>query len=466
MNNNQLINIWTEKYAVVSEQLAKVKNISKVASAFNANIDAVIKITGEQLKQLIEKYQISLAELENIHINNFKKPTDAILGIVKCFSRGIAEEWTTTDISVYHWLESEIGYERLQMGGQGGIIANIMALLGIKKVIAHTNSHPTLQAQQFLELENLLAFDDNGQLKKATTISRNDKPMIHWIIEFDKGDKFTISKKTFICPKSNRFIATYDPLNMNLVINPYFKDYLNHHDVDYLLLSGFHPLLSENNGLELIKNAVPMIKEWKKANPKLIIHLEIASTQDEKIRSAIVEQIVPLADSVGLNERETIDLLNVTNQQVLASEIERELSACHLFRAILFLKKHLKVARIQLHMFGLYMTLQDNSFSHSPQDNLKGMMTAAVVAASKASLGALTQYTDITYSLGQSVSEQGLQELTVLSQMLNKPELLTEGICTIENFSLSAIPTILVDKPKTLVGMGDTISSISLVAGR
>ena len=34
-----------------------------------------------------------------------------------------------------------------------------------------------------------------------------------------------------------------------------------------------------------------------------------------------------------------------------------------------------------------------------------------------------------------------------------------------DGYIVSAIPTILVDKPKTLVGMGDTISSVSLLAG-
>lgn len=466
MNLEQLKIKWAEKYASVPEQLKKVQQIPAVATAFNTNIDAVIKVSGVQLKKLIEQYNISIAELEDIKLNGFRTPKDAIIGVAKCFSRGIAEEWTTADIAVYRWLEQNIGYDRLQMGGQGGIIANAMALLGIKKVVTHTNSHPSLQAKQFLDLDNLLAFDEDGSLKKAISISRNDAPMIHWIIEFDKGDSFETAGKTFMCPKSNRFIATYDPLNMNLTINPHFTDYLNKNNVDYLLLSGFHPLLSENNGLELINQAVPLIKKWKEVNPKLIIHLEIASTQDEKIRLAIIEKIAPLVDSAGLNERETLDLLNVTGQQSLAQRIEQNLHADTLFEAIMFLKKHLRVPRIQLHMFGLYMTLQDETFPYSASQNLSGMMTAAVVASSKAYVGALTKYTDITQTLNCLASEQGLNELSRLAEYVQKAELVEEGICTVGEYTLSAIPTILVDKPKTLVGMGDTISSISLIAGR
>ena len=370
MNYIELKQVWAQKYKVVPTQLEKVKTISSAATAFNTNIDAILKINGETIKKLIEDNHISPDELFDINLSSFRKPSDVIIGIVKCFSRGIAEEWVTDDINVYKWMENNLGYQKLQMGGQGGIIANALALLGVQKVIAHTNSHPQLQAHQFLNLSNLLGIDENGTLCKAFDISREaDIPLIHWIIEFDKGDSFTINGHTFVCPKSNRFIATYDPLNMKLVMDKGFINYLNTNSVDYLLLSGFHPLLENTGGLDLIKNAVPILKRWKEHNSNMIIHLEIASTQDIAIRKAIVDYIVPLADSVGLNERETIDLLNILGKEDLACEIEKSTHSDLLFDALLFLKQKLNVKRIQLHMFGLYMTLQENIFPYTPQQN-------------------------------------------------------------------------------------------------
>lgn len=467
MDNETLKELWAEKYKTVPAQLKKVKEISAAATAFNTNIDAILKISGETLKSLIEKNNIPLEKLINIKQTEFKKPTDVILGIVKCFSRGIAEEWVTEDIRIYKWLEKNLGYHHLQMGGQGGIIANTLALLGIKKVIAHTNSHPKLQAQQFLDLENLYALDGRGHLKKAFLVSRaKDIPLIHWIIEFDKGDSFTYEGKTFVCPKSNRFIATYDPLNMNLVMDEHFSKYMENNPVQYLILSGFHPLLAKNNGVELLKKAVTVIKTWQKANPKMITHLEIASTQDKVIRKNIIKLIAPLSQSMGLNERETIDLLNVLNQKELAKKIENKTSACHLFEALIFLKETLKLPRIQIHMFGLYMTVQDKNFHFSAEQNLKGMMTAAVVSSSKALKGALEKYKDITQTKDYPVADIGINELTALAKKLKKPSLAETGIAEYKGYTVSAIPTILIDKPKTLVGMGDTISSISLLAGR
>lgn len=467
MNYTELKQVWAQKYKIVPIQLEKMKNISSAATAFNTNIDAILKIKGDTLKKLIEDHHISPEEISDINLSSFRKPSDVIIGIVKCFSRGIAEEWVTDDINVYKWMENNLGYQKLQMGGQAGIIANALALLGVQKVIAHTNSHPKLQAHQFLNLDNLLGIDEKGSLCKAFDISREaDIPLIHWIIEFDKGDSFTINDKTFTCPKSNRFIATYDPLNMKLVMDKGFVNYLNTHSVDYLLLSGFHPLLESTGGLKLIQNAVPVLKKWKELNPNMIIHLEIASTQDVAIRKAIVENIVPLADSVGLNERETIDLLNILDKTDLANKIEKSTHSDLLFEAILFLKERLKVKRIQLHMFGLYMTLQDPNFPYSAQQNLNGMMTASVVSSSKAYNGEISKHEDILKAVDFEVSDFGLDELKLLADKISSQQLIETGIANIDQYILSTIPTIIIDKPKSLVGMGDTISSVSLLSGR
>lgn len=467
MDNNELIKTWTEKFKIVPQQINKLSEIPCVATAFNSNIDAIIKINGQLLAELIEQNNIPLEDIENVKISSFSKKTDVILGIVKCFSKGIAEEWVTEDINIYKWMEKNLGYDRLQMGGQAGIIANALALLGVQKVIAHTNSHPKLQAQQFLDLDNLYAFDQNNNLDKAFNISKeSDTPLIHWIIEFDIGDSFTVYGKTFTCPKSNRFIATYDPLNMNLVMNEGFVKYLDNNNVDYVILSGFNPLLERCNGIALIDGAVKTINKWKENNPKMITHLEIASTQDKVVRKAIVEKIAPLSDSIGLNERETIDLLEVLEQEDMVKTTEQETNSCNLFNAVLFLKNLLKPKRIQLHMFGLYLTIQDKDFVYSPEQNLKGMMTASVVSSSKAYIGELTSVDNVTKALDFSVSERGISELANLSNLINKPELLETGCCEYDGFYVTAVPTILIDKPKTLVGMGDTISSVSLLAGR
>lgn len=466
MNVVELQKLWQEKYSCVPTQLKKVKEIGSVATAFNTNIDAVLKISGKRLTELIK--EVNLSENEFVDSQTLlKTPKDVVRGIAKCFSRGIAEEWITDDKAVYEWMSRNLGYDRLQMGGQGGIVANALAVLGVQNVFVHTNSHPKLQAQQFLPLNNLFGIDENGKVRRAADIDRAaETPLIHWIIEFDIADSFTAWGKEFTCPKSNRFIATYDPANIDLVINPDFVKHLSQNGYDYLVLSGYHNLTSKRNGVELVNNSIALINDWKKHNPQGIIHLELASTQDKKVRTAIIEKIAPLADSLGFNEREALDALEIIDEQKYREIVHEKLTASRLFEILCVIKNKTKASRVQLHMFGLYITLQDKNFRITPEQNLRGMMLASTIAATKAGTGKIEDYDKLLWAYGKDVSETSIGSLCELSEHLQKDDLAETGICGYKSYDVIAVPTIIIEKPLTLVGMGDTISSVSLVGAR
>ena len=358
-----------------------------------------------------------------------------------------------------------LGYDRLQMGGQGGIVANALAVAGVGKVIAHTNSLPKLQADQFLKLDNLVSYDEKGVEKPACKIDRQtDIPLIHWIIEFDKDDSVSVDGEKFVCPKSNRFIATYDPLNLHLVVDENFIRALSRDKAEYIVLSGFHALTEQNNGVKLQDDILPIIKAWKAQGS--LVHLEIASTQDIAVRRALIRKIAPLADSIGINEREAIDILEVIGEEKLAEECNVHTTSVNMFKALLKIKHHIGAPRIQLHMFGLYITLADKGFRISPEANLRGMMLAATVAAGKAGTGNINKAENLLWACGREVSDVGLHELTDLADFIGNEKLVETGIGSYDGFDVIALPTIIIEKPLTLVGMGDTISSLSLLAAR
>ena len=465
MENQELKKLWLKNFSTVPETLKRMKEVGAVATAFNTNIDAVLKVSGKKIVELAKQLGLGLKELEDIKQTKLEQPSDVLKGLFKCFKNGIAEEWLTEDTLVYDWMVENLGYDRLQMGGQGGIVANALAVTGVQKVYAHTNSLPKLQAEQFLKRENLMSFDHEGKEKPAYSINREvDIPLIHWILEFDKNDSVELDGKTFTCPKSNRFIATYDPLNLHLVMDEHFVNNMAKKKIDYIVLSGFHALTEKNNGVKLQDDALPIIKGWKDNGD--LIHLEIASTQDIAVRKAIIKKIAPIVDSVGVNEREAIDILEVTGYEDLAEKCNKDTHSVNMFEAILNIKKHIKTPRIQLHMFGLYITIQDKGYKVKPEENLRGMMLAATVAAGKAGTGNINEEKNLLWAQGQEVSDIGLNELRDLSEHIKKPELLSHGIAEFDGFDIIAIPTILVEKPVTLVGMGDTISSISLVGAK
>ncbi|MBR2299786.1 MAG: ADP-dependent glucokinase/phosphofructokinase [Alphaproteobacteria bacterium] len=457
--------LWQKHYEIVPVQLQKIKQVKGVATGFNANIDAIYKMTGKKLAELIKKVGLSLGDVENIERCRILDEKDFVKGVFKSFSRGIAEEWICENKEVYDWLQKEIGYDKLQIGGQGGIMANVLSSVGVKKVFAHANSLPKLQAEQFAKCDHLLSFDENGNVKPAYQIDRKkDLPLIHWIIEFSRGDTVEVDGKKFKTPKANRFIATYDPLNLKLVLDENFMEKIKKEKLDFVVLSGFHALLAKSGGEALIDKAAERIKEWKQKAPDTLFHLEIASTQDMLIRKAIALKLVPLADSIGINERETIDLLQVLDCKSLAKRCNEQTTAENLLKGISKIKEKTGVKRVQLHMFGLYLTLQDKDFCITPQENFKGMLTAAVVAASKAKTGEVDEKN--VKAIPYDVSDVGLIELDSLSVALGQPDLALNGMGRYKSWDLIAVPTILIENPITLVGMGDTISSISLIASR
>ncbi len=468
---------WLKHYQTAGEQLEKMTEVKGLISAFNANIDAVIKISGKQIEQIIEKHSINKTNLLIESNKSIKTSEDAIRGLIKCFKNGIAEEWLIENKEVFDWLNENIGYDKMQMGGQGGIVANVMAVCGVDPVYVHTASSPEQQSKLFLNLSNLKNVDEHNKIRKAHDILRsNDIPLIHWIIEFNKDDELSINNQTIKCPKANRFIATYDPLNLKLHIDEAFNAKMSgvSTEFEYIILSGYQMLQNElpegGSGIEKVEQSKRIIKQWQENNSQHILHFEIASTQDKIIRKHLINSLAKNVDSLGFNERELIDILEIINEKELAKQCEENTNSNNLFMAMLKVFEYTACPRIQLHMFGLYITLQKQGFKISPIQNRKGMQLAANIAATKAGTGSIDSKDVLLWSRNHEVAEIGLNELKSLSEIVEQQfgtnNLLETGIYTNNEIEIIAVPTIIIDNPITLVGMGDTISSVSLVAAR
>ncbi|MBN2597886.1 MAG: ADP-dependent glucokinase/phosphofructokinase [Marinifilaceae bacterium] len=477
MSSIELKTKWLENYKTVPAQLQKMGEIKGLISAFNANVDAVIKVNGKGIQNLIAENNLNTDLILGEGENNIRCNEDAIRGFLNCFKNGIAEEWLIEDVDVFEWLNKNVGYDKMQMGGQGGIVANVMAVCGVNSVYVHCASAPKDQSKLFLDLPNLLTNDENGEIKQASKVDRSsDLALIHWIIEFDKGDSISLNGKTYVCPKANRFIATYDPLNFKLHIDGNFANRMSQNDInpEYIILSGYqmlHESLRDGTkGTDRIDFSKAMIAKWRESCPDSLLHLEVASTQNKVIRKYLIDNLVDCVDSLGFNERELIDILEVIGEDELALKCEENTNSSNLFEGMLKIREYTNCSRMQLHMFGLYLTLQEKGFKVSPLQNRNGMQLAATVAAAKAGTGAIDNKDVLLWAKDHEVSEVGLNELSNLSEfvtkLFGKHQLMETGIFTNEELEIIAVPTILIEKPVTLVGMGDTISSVSLVGAR
>ena len=471
---------WKAHYANAPAQLAKLGEIGGAASVFNSNIDAVRKVSPALLQEWLAARGGDPARFLADGPAAIRAADDVLRGFLFCFARGIAREWLVSSEETFAWMRDTLGHDRLQMGGQGGIIANVLATCGVQNVYAHCASLPAQQAGLFVDLPSLLSTDAGGRLARAHGIDRErDLPLIHWILEFDKGDAIEIGGQTVTCPKSNRFIATWDPLNFRLAIDDGFDQALRDPAVplDYALLAGYQmlqePLSDGSSAFERIDASLATIAAWRATHPTLVVHFEFASTQDPVVRKRLLDKVAPQCDSCGLNEQELIDILEVAGDDVLAAACRDGLRADNLVRGLEALFRRLGVERIQLHMFGLFVTLQRPGHPVSPEAARDGMALAAVVSAAKAGTGSIEVTENLLWAHGREVGDTSLVEFERLAGYVAECHgpvaaagLLATGIVRGSDYEMIAVPTILIDKPITLVGMGDTISSLSLLGAR
>ncbi len=457
-----------ETYHQTAEKgLAALPEVKNALSAFNVNIDAVISLSGKQIESLCAQTGLTPETLDR-PVRTVATPADVVRGLLKCFRGGFAEEWLISEKNVADQIRQLLDTPRLQMGGQAGIVANALAAAGVSDIAVHCAALSGTQAGLFPDSPTLLSVDNSGELNPVRKIARaNDPDLVHWIFEFSGKDKVTLGDKTWECPKSNRFIATYDPLNASLRIDETLMKRAAEMKPDIAVLSGFHLMSSqpaENgpSGVGHLRNFSKQIRAWCAQTPQTLMHLELASTADPEIRRAILEHVVPHMESLGCNERELIDFLKTLGYDHLA---ECATSPENLLESTATLFRETGCKRLQLHMYGLYLTLLAPDFPLYATESRDGMITAAAAAAAKASGTTFHAPADFLAAPHFRPSDAGLDHLRTLSEMLNKNKTLEKtGIVETSDFTLIAIPSILVDNPVTLVGMGDTISSLSLAA--
>ncbi|KAG9341183.1 hypothetical protein JZ751_019622 [Albula glossodonta] len=126
----------------------------------------------------------------------------------------------------------------------------------------------------------------------------------HLILEYKAGEQWGQTR----APQANRFIFSHDMANGEMSTLETFVASLEEFQPDLVVLSGLH--MMEGQGRELweerLKEAVAAISDVRNEVP---IHLELASMTDKDYMNSIMqEQVIPIVNSIGLNEQELLFL--------------------------------------------------------------------------------------------------------------------------------------------------------------
>ncbi len=409
--------IWKELYENVSSV-----PLNSTIVGFNVNLDRIITVTPELLSSPLFNLPI-MSELRSRLLHSMQTCT--------------AEEWFVTDPRMYQQFTRLFAdYGHLVIGGQAGIAAVHLATIGISNVVCITHS-PGPDTKKILTNAGVHLLD----LKMDNEPSSDT---IHLIFEYSPG---LVPLVKGVTPRNNRFIASPAHKPESVLIPGERMDAFSQGIAQYTraFLSGYQYLQSDEEFCMAAEQCLLM----KEKNNRMRVHVECVSVTDNKIINGFIHHILPVADSIGLNEHELVLLLNNLNLKTEEPGIFEILSPLQLVEGALLICKNSGLKRLHLHTFGYYVQVIKNDCAH-PEKSRNALLFAARTVA-QAAQGTHTE-----------ISPAGISAIVEIDKTFG-PQI-SQGIFCTNTHTIVMIPTIIVKDIKKSSGLGDILSSSAFVA--
>jgi ADP-dependent phosphofructokinase/glucokinase len=408
---------WQKLYDDASSLLP-----DSVIVGFNVNLDRIITVDEALLGSALFNQPV-LSELRSRLLHSMHTCT--------------AEEWFVTDPLLYEQFNhifSDTGH--LSIGGQAGIAAVHLASAGIADVLCITHS-PGPDTRKIIDSAgvHLLALDA-GYAPTSDTI--------HLIFEYLPG---IVPVTDGVIPRNNRFIVSplHPPASVLIPVDTWNTFRARIIRFNRAFLSGYQYLRTEREFGQAADQCLLM----KKNNEHLRIHVECVSVTDPGVISGFIRHILPVADSIGLNEHELVLLhhfLFSPNTELVGFEI---VSPVQRVKCALEICKNSGLKRLHLHTFGYYVLVLRNEYVHT-EASLNALLFASC-AVTRAAQG-----TD------GEISPAGMSAYNEVEKVFG-PQI-SLGVFRDNSHTIIMIPTIIVKTIAKSSGLGDIISSSAFVA--
>ncbi len=424
-----------ELYEEVSKKACDmVERSPGVALGFHSVADGLVETDERKLQEVLNEHSVLLKEPPE----SIETVEDFLTGYLYTFSTGKALQLMIDEEEVREWIEKTFGKGKLRLGGTSANMAVALASFGFPKVLVY--AYPLVEelAKLFPDLPNLKTVSPDGRVVHPSEGWKGKElGALHWIFEVKKGQKIRLEGEEIVCPRDNRFIASWNPVNSKLKIADYFKKAYMEMVEEYpkFLLAGFHIMRDVYPDGETVEDRmeeiVSFVREIREKGAK--VHVEMASVRRKRVRKALIEMVLPEVDSLGLNEVELSWLaadLGLKEDGILEGDIDAVAKALDL------LIKRTGLKRVHFHTLGYYALV-------SEEEDLKGLVASALAAAFRAETGKVPRCDELKMAMKHRISEKGIE----ISRRAPK--------------WLKILPTRIVENPKLTVGLGDTISSIA-----
>jgi ADP-dependent phosphofructokinase/glucokinase len=404
---------------------------------------------------------------------------------------GCGAEWLVFEHSVFEFLKERYFEKSLvRMGGNAGIMANVLSQLGASCVVPNVAVPSKTQLSLFskkavyfpnfhVNNDNPSANDNNSQVNSDIPSSSQDP--IHFVFDFSEGDTFSLYGTEVRIPRENRFIATCDHLNFKLFVNPAFEEYAFRHacEIDGVIISGFHLLLenySDGSSYKtVLEKTLFQLRQWKAANENLKIHLELGHFASKEIANSVFLDFAPISDSIGMNEDELATLQHlhgVPSEGLLRMEAEAvgnaalKLALRHSLKKLLIHTREFVLTVFKPDLSTIKPAIsQDPAFNSSVLQAIAGKKLESLrfgvsCAGAYAASGRLEgrEFVEKEASKLQE-SEFGRTQIELFVKAFNGKVSGQGAYAFREGYVLCMIPTLLSKSPVSTVGLGDTLTA-------
>ncbi|WP_258084809.1 ADP-specific glucokinase [Thermococcus thermotolerans] len=445
---------WDALYSSAFDKVrGNIGNVGGVLLAYNTNIDAIKYLDSRDLERRINSVGKDEVMRYSDEIPEKITSLEHLLGgILWSVRRGKAAELFVESCTVRFYMK-RWGWDELRMGGQVGIMANLLGGVYGVPVIAHVPQLSRLQAELFKDGPIYVPKTEDGKLRLVhpKDFVGDEENCIHYIYEFPRGFRAF----DFEAPRENRFIGSADDYNPNVYIRPEFTEHFEEiaSNARLAIISGLQALTKKNyrEPFEEMKRHLDVLERRN-----IPVHLEFAFTADETVRKALVD-VLGSFHSIGLNEVELASIMEVVGEKPLAKKLlaHDPVDPLAVTEAMLKLAERTGVKRVHFHTYGYYLALT----AYKGEFVRDALLFAALAAAAKAKLGDVRSIGDVVKAMNVPVNEKAKTVEAVLEEKYG----MKNGIADVDGYQLSFVPTRIVKKPKSTVGIGDTISSSAFV---
>jgi len=429
----------------------------KIICAYPVNLDAVYDFGEERVSRFIQSADPSGIKSEIK--GSIRSREDLISSLLYCMQQGSGAEILVESLQLAEEIEASFPWS-FRLGGNAGIMANLLAELGARPIL----NAPALEPRLAALLHPGVGIPVSGRLMQPSLAAERpdlSSEVLHFVFQFKESDRIPSPQGPISAAKDNRFIATYDPVNTRMVSNQDFDAYCQDHiqEIDGAILSGFH-LAPRDRYREIFPPRIEQIRSWKEANPNIYIHVEMGSFQSQKIARHFL-RLLEKADSLGLNEDEletaTAEYSAIgsspVSSTVLSTARPKMSQWQERVQKAAGLREHLGIFRVSVHTRDYILSIMEEGKITAKEELLslqKGADAAAALAATGSAKGMPPN----------EVNPRGLEAQREFCRLGAEAAGVGRGAFhKRDGLVVSLMPSLLAREPRITVGLGDTATA-------